>query len=226
MFEWLVFALAWDAVWLALYVSKPSLRRQMLWVSFFTAFTGLTEPLFVPAYWNPPSLFNLASTTHFDVESILFSFGTGGIASVLYEATLNLKHRKMSVPEKSRENRWLHLFSLLVMPIAFGGLFLLTGLNPIYSASAALFIGGVAAVACRPDLGWNTILGGLLNTGLYFVVFSLTIAVFPSFIEAWNLPALSGIIVLGVPAEELMFAFTFGMTWSGVYEHFRHYATK
>ena len=224
MFEWLVFALIWDTVWLALYLSKPHLRHQMLWVSLFTALTGLTAPIFVPRYWNPPSLFNLASKTHFDIESLLFSWGTGGIASVLYEAALNVKHMKMATKELGKERRWLHMFSLSVMPVAFGFLFFFTGLNPIYCVSAGLFLGAVGAVACRSDLGWNTLLGGLLFMGLYFFLFFFVILLFPSFISVWNLSALSGIMVLGVPLEELMFGFTFGMIWSGVYEHIRHYA--
>ncbi len=223
MFEWITFALIWDVVWLAIYVWKPHLRRQMLWVSLFTAFTGLAEPLFVPRYWTPPSLFNLAATTHFDAESLIFSWGTGGIGSVLYEATLNIRHHKMTSEEKHRERRWLHLFSLVVMPIVFGVLFFLTGLNPIYCVSAALFAGAVAAVICRPDLGWNTLLGGLLFMGLYFVLFYFIILLFPWFIGAWNLPALSGFLLFGVPLEELLFAFSFGMMWSGVYEHVRYY---
>jgi hypothetical protein len=224
MFEWLVFALIWNAVWVALYVWKPHLRRQMLWVSLFTAFTGLAEPLFVPRYWNPPSLFNLAATTHFDIESIVFSWGTGGIGSVMYETALNSRHHKMAPAEKRRERRWVHFFSLASMPIVFGVLVFFTGLNPIYCVSAALLAGALAAVVCRPDLGWNTLLGGLLFMGLYFVLFYFIILLFPSFIRAWNLSVLSGFLVFGVPLEELMFAFTFGMMWSGVYEHIRHYA--
>jgi hypothetical protein len=226
MYEWFVFALSLDAVWLVLYALKPNLRRQMLWVSAFTTLTGLAEPIFVPRYWNPPSLFNLTSTTHFDLESLIFSWGTGGIGSAIYEAVLNLKHRKMAPEEQKRERRWLHMFSLLSTPAIFLVLIFFTGLNPIYSLSAALFVGGVAAVACRPDLGWNTLVGGLLFTGLYFVLFALIEAASPSFVDAWNLSALSGILVIGVPLEELMFAFTFGMMWSGVYEHIRYYAIR
>ena len=37
--------------------------------------------------------------------------------------------------------------------------------------------------------------------------------------EVWNLPALSGVLVFGIPLEELLFGWTFGMYWSGVYEH-------
>jgi len=38
--------------------------------------------------------------------------------------------------------------------------------------------------------------------------------------RVWNLEALSGIILLKAPLEELLFAFSFGMYWAGVYEHF------
>jgi hypothetical protein len=223
MFEWLAFALIWDVVWLVFFLSKPHLRRQMLWVSLFTALTGLTEPLFVPRYWNPPSLFNLTTTTHFDIESIIFSWGTGGIGSVLYQAALNARHRKRAPIENQREHRWVHMLSLIVMPTVFGFLVFLTGLNPIYCVSVALFSGAMAAVVCRPDLGWNTLLGGLLFMGLYFVLFFFMVQLFPSFTESWNLSNLSGILVMRIPLEELMFAFTFGMMWSGAYEHVNHY---
>jgi hypothetical protein len=36
----------------------------------------------------------------------------------------------------------------------------------------------------------------------------------------WDLKALSGIMIADIPIEELIFALTFGMYWSGVYEHF------
>lgn len=43
----------------------------------------------------------------------------------------------------------------------------------------------------------------------------------PGYIESvWNLPALGGGLVYGVPLEELLFGFGFGLYWSSVYEHF------
>lgn len=57
----------------------------MMVVSLWTSLLGLTEPLFVPEYWAPPSLFDLASRTGFDIESFIFSFAIGGIAVVIYE---------------------------------------------------------------------------------------------------------------------------------------------
>jgi hypothetical protein len=58
--------------------------------------------------------------------------------------------------------------------------------------------------------------GGLFLL-LYFVVFAAFNLAFPGYVAAvWNLPALSGVVVVGVPLEELLFAFTFGLYWSSV----------
>jgi hypothetical protein len=219
MYEWLLFSLCYLTIWAVIYLIKPKLRKEMMYVSAFTSLTGLTEPIFVPAYWSPPSLFNLTARTGFDIESIIFSFAMGGIASVLYEAVLNLKHRKL---DRSDKRRWLHFASLASIPFVFTALMLMK-INPIYAASMAMLVGGFAATLCRPDLARNAWLGGALLTGLYFTFFLFMVTAFPDFISAWNLSALSGILVLGVPFEELMYAFTFGMLWSGIYEHIKGY---
>jgi len=58
----------------------------MILVSLLTAPLGLTEPFFVPAYWLPFTLFDLARQTRFDLESLLFSFAVGGTGAILYES--------------------------------------------------------------------------------------------------------------------------------------------
>jgi len=72
----------------------------MFWVSLLTAPFGLTEPLFVPEYWNPPSLFNLAARTGFDIESIIFCFAIGGVGAVLYNTIIKTRVGKISLHEK------------------------------------------------------------------------------------------------------------------------------
>ena len=37
--------------------------------------------------------------------------------------------------------------------------------------------------------------------------------------RVWNLAALSGVMIAGIPLEELLFGFAFGIYWSGAYEH-------
>ena len=90
-----------------------------------------------------------------------------------------------------------------------------------------MFIGGVAAILCRPDLTKKIAIGAVLFLALYFISFLLFNIIYPGSVQKnWNLTAISGILVFGVPLEELMFAFTFGMMWSSVYEHIKWYKLK
>ena len=45
------------------YWGGQELRKEMWKMSWWTMFFGLTEPFFVPEYWFPPSLFDLAKKT-------------------------------------------------------------------------------------------------------------------------------------------------------------------
>ena len=56
--------------------------HEMWWASFACSFFGVTEPLFVPEYWDPPSILKLC---RWDLESFIFCFGVGGLAAVLTE---------------------------------------------------------------------------------------------------------------------------------------------
>ncbi|MEQ9002560.1 MAG: hypothetical protein RIE74_03260, partial [Pseudomonadales bacterium] len=75
----------WSAILLVLWalvfaaLRSPASRREMLVTSTLTALLGLTEPLFVPEYWNPPTLFDLAQRSGFDIESLVFAFAVGGL---------------------------------------------------------------------------------------------------------------------------------------------------
>jgi cellobiose-specific phosphotransferase system component IIC len=224
MNPWLVFSLILLGVWLLVWLARPGQRKEMLWASILTAPFGLTEPLFVPAYWNPPSLFNLAATTGFDLESLVFSFAIGGIGAVIYETLFKPRHVRMSAHEKMGMRHQYHLWALVSPLAVFVPLHLLTSLNPIYTASIAMLVGAASGMVCRPDLKTKIAAGSLLFLALYFVFFLGFNLAYPGFVqEVWNLPALSGILISGVPLEELMFAFTFGGLWSSYYEHVNWY---
>ncbi len=193
----------------------------MLVVSLWTSLLGLTEPLFVPEYWNPPSLFDLAHRTGFDIESLIFSFAMGGIAVAIYDWVFNPRHAITSERERHNQHHKYHLWAILSAPIIFLILLLATDLNPIYSSFIALMAGGIATWYCRPDLKKKMFASAFLFLGLYFVYFLTLVAFYPGYVEqVWNLPAISGIRFVGVPIEELMFAFGIGFLWSSVYEHF------
>ena len=224
---WLTFSLIFFTIWVFIWLIKPKLRKEMFWVSLFTMPFGLTEPLFVPLYWNPPSLFSLASKTGFDIESLIFSFAIGGLGAVIYESVFKTRHQKMNKHEMHSRKHNFHLLALTSPAIMFIPLILFTRINPIYSAIIAMFTGGIAAMLCRPDLKKKILIGGLIFFMLYFIFFVLFNLIYPGLVlKVWNLSALSGVLIIGVPLEEIIFAFTFGMLWSSVYEHIKWYKLK
>ena len=219
-YAWFIWASTFLVPWIALYLVNPKERTVMWQASIATALFGLTEPLFVPAYWSPPSLFELARRTGFDVESLIFAFAIGGIGTVLY-STITRRHiEPLSPAERAAPIHRLHLAALLVPFVSFVPLYLLTW-NPIYPAITSLVLGAIASALCRPELLRKTIVGGFLFVGLY-ATFMLGLKwLAPGYIEAvWNLSTLSGGLVGGIPLEELLFGFAFGLYWTGVYEHF------
>ncbi len=209
-------------IWLFFYWKKPGSRKKMLLVSFLTAPLGLTEPLFVPSYWLPYTLFDLARRTRFDVESLLFSFAVGGITAILYESLWGKLRKPVSMHEMHQVKHRFHRLALLSPFVSFGLLYFFTPLNPIYSTVIAMAIGAAATWFCRPDLLRAMLTGSFLFLGLYFAVFWVGFVwLFPGYVEAvWNLPAISGILIAGIPIEELLFAASLGAMWSSVYEHF------
>lgn len=226
-YAWFIWSIIILGLWSIVYWWKPEFRKEMWKMSWWTMPLGLTEPFFVPEYWFPPSLFALANKTGFDIESLLFSFAIGGLGVVIYRliypSTLSQIHDSAKKSKKHKMHRYILLLPLAVAFV----LSVYTSLNPIYYGVIALFIGGLTTLYCRPDLKSKIWIGGLLFTGLYIIYFGSLILVFPDYVNLyWNIKALSGIIILGIPLEELMFAFTCGMYWSGLYEHIFWYQLK
>ena len=223
-YAWLIWSLFFLMIWIILYLSKPFFRKEMLSISFGTMVLGFTEPLFVPEYWNPPTLFDLAQRTGFDIESLIFTFAIGGTGSVLYRAIYKRNVTKMEIGEMKHSRHKFHIY-ILISPIPiFLALAVFAELNHIYCGVIAMFAGALLTLYCRPDLKWKIWIGGLLFLIYYFIFFLTLLAFFPDFVtRVWNLEVLTGILFLGIPIEELMYAFTFGMLWSSLYEHILWY---
>lgn len=216
---WLAWASAFLLPWILLYAVFPVHREAMWKTSAVTSLFGLTEPLFVPEYWNPPTLFDLAQRTGFDIESLIFCFAIGGVGAALYNVLTGRALVPMTRAERALRLHRYHYAALATPAVVFLALYFLPW-NPIYPSVIALLAGTMAAAACRPDLARKTLVGGALFLA-YYVIFMLGLeGSAPGYIDrVWNLAALSGVLVYGIPLEELLFGFAFGLYWTGVYEH-------
>lgn len=218
-YTWLIWSATFLLPWITLFVARPVLRTRMLLASVLTAPFGLTEPLFVPAYWNPPSLFDLAQRTGFDLESLIFSFTIGGLAAAGYRASTPAAESSLNHWARQAANHRWHLAALFSPFVVFAVLWAAPW-NPIYAGIGAMIVGALATLICRRDLARNAIIGGLLFFTLYLVFLLGLKWMWPGYIEAvWNLPDLLRWRPAGLVLEELLFGFAFGMYWSCVYEH-------
>ncbi len=166
-YVWLIWASVFLLPWTALFVAWPVLPRPMLWARALTAPFGLTEFLFVPAYWNPPSLFDLAHRTGFDIESRILCFAIGGLAVAGYRALAPASEHALAPQVRSSHlHRW-HRARLRARSSYW--CVADAALEPDLSGITALFAGALASGLCRPDLWPNTLIGGLLFLALYTV---------------------------------------------------------
>ncbi len=219
-YVWLLWASAFLIPWALVYWRFSAQRRAMLWASIFTTPFGLTEPIFVPEYWMPPSLFDLAANTGFDIESLIFCFGIGGIGSVFYNLLSQKVPQSVAACARHHDQHRHHYKALSAPFVVFIALYFFPW-NPIYPSIIAMFVGAWATMLCRPDLKRKTWIGGLLFLVYYAVFLAGLEWSAPGYIDrVWNMEVLSGITVWFMPIEELLFAIGFGMYWSGVYEHF------
>ncbi|WP_348701693.1 lycopene cyclase domain-containing protein [uncultured Marinobacter sp.] len=218
-YTWLIWSSTFLIPWIALFVAYPHHRRVMWRSSLATMPFGLTEPLFVPEYWNPPSLFSLAQQTGFDIESLIFCFAIGGIGVVLYNIITGQQFEPLPRAERARRR---HRHHKLVLASPFIVFIVLVGLpwNAIYPGIIAMAVGAAASIWCRPDLKRKTWIGGSLFLA-YYVVFLVGLELMaPGYIDqVWKHDVLTGLHIAGFPIEEILFAFTFGMYWTGAYEH-------
>jgi hypothetical protein len=223
-------------------------RREFWWGSAVCSLLGFSEPLYVPEYWSPPSVF---SYHRWDLESFLFCFAVGGIASVLpnlgpaRELFYRLDHtlwrlgwrvrsslqargpqgEQGGVPMGAASEAHLTKTELrrdnMLLVALFLGAFGTTAhlhLNVIYDTSLTSAAAGLFIAWRTPRLRWEVVAGGISFVLLYALVLGIISLRYPEFFQCWNLQASSGRSVLGAPIEEYLFAATFGMFWAPLYE--------
>src|SRR3989344_2191199 len=197
-------------IWAGFFVYRADMRKAMIWsgctyvADLSIGFVVLkiimpdlaSERTIVPGYWDPNTLFDLGRRTGgYAIEDAIYMFLTGGIAAAIYEELFrkHIGHRRAK-----------HKPHIAMAAGAAGGLF---------AASFAIWIQ-------RKDLIKHSIFGGVSYLIVYVASFLLFLQLFPNYITLhYSIENLSGFLLLGVPLEELLFAFSFGLMWSPIYEY-------
>jgi hypothetical protein len=218
-YSYLVGVLIFGAAWVACYILGKKYRAEIRWGTLISAPMALTNILFVPQYWTPPSLFDLDQKIKVGIEDFLWAAAVGGIASVVAEILLE---ERLSVLRKRTRKR--HFAPFVVVVVIFIALQVWHPGKTIYNTIIAFAVGALVIAYLRSDLISTMIVGALSFTVLYFALFLIFLFLYPGFIQRYyNVPNLLGIYVAGVPIEELLFAGTGGAIWSVAYEYVQGY---
>lgn len=210
-YAYAVMTLTFIVIWTALFVLLPRSRPAIFWTSLIFAPAGpISEFWFIPEYWHPIYLIDIAvGGWHFGVEDFLGTFALAGILAGIFES-LALRRGFAELPRVS--------FGTLLRMIGWGvvGFFLMAFLasglemNSSYAILLTVMVTSLLMLLRRwkilPLVMPIAVIFGLLFW-LFYVVFFLPI--FPGVIQAfWNLENTWGIMLVGVPIEELLWAST------------------
>jgi len=220
-YAYFIGALIGLAIWLIFFILRKDLRKEILFGSLLAAPFGFSGSLFIPEYWDPITLFDLASKAKFTIEGILFCFSFGGIATVVFEV---FTRKKLVKIKPNYKTHILPYFSFIAMIIILEFMF---PDKSIYNASIAPLLLAIYIGYKRRDLIKQMLFGGIIFTLLYLLFFIIFNSIFPDYVEkVYTLKNLLGINILGTPIEEFIFAFAAGTAWSAFYEYVKGYKTK
>jgi len=204
-YTYMSFSLLLLAIWAACWWQSDSQRSNMLWSSILAAPFGFLSIFFVPYYWDPIRLIEFGT----GLEDLIFSFAGGGIAWSC--ATYPFRHRLHL--QFDRQRLIIVYLATCAAGILFGWLLNLAGTAPMAITFAGFAFAVTIYLLLRRSLLTLMLAGAGIYGTFYLLICLLAFNLQPEFINQWNLLALSGIVWLGIPIEELGWGIGFGAAW-------------
>ncbi|MEK7128363.1 MAG: lycopene cyclase domain-containing protein [Patescibacteria group bacterium] len=199
-------------IWLAFFLHRRDLRTEILKMSLILGLCGpISQMWYLQDYWSPQTF----TGTRIGIEDFLFGFFIGGIVSVVY---LEMFNKHLSRP-KNRHHHWRLLFVFIAIFLFFFNILFYFGVNSIYASIAAFLSLAVFIYYFRQDLFIDGLASGIFLAIIMFLAYLAFLFVFPETISRWwFLHNISGILILGIPMEELLWAFSLGLVAGPTYE--------
>ena len=208
--------LSFLAVWIIFYIVCANVRREMITMSLLIGIVSVLTAYFwwTSDWWHPLTI----THTRVGIEDFLMGFSSGGVMAVAYEVVF----KKLYAP---RDNRHYHPsgFTILVMLALLTSWFIWgIGLSSFWASTLAMLFIASTLLMFRKDLFLNSILSGFLMFGISFLFYYSIIMVSPTWVQStYNFRYLSGVLIFGIPIEELVFWFIAGLVFGPFYEYWK-----
>lgn len=198
--------------WLIIFLLRKDLRRTLVVMSIIGGFVGLlTEYLWWTLDWWHPETF---TGTRIGLEDFLLGFSNFGIISVFYQFAF----KKKTVKVKSlKSNKGVITGLILFSLVSISTLHYVFGLTTYIAFILTSLVWLVVYAVIRRDLLPSALILGLItvlaSTAVYFCLQFLS----PGWIErTWFFNNLTGVVIAGIPLEDLLFYFFVGAVLSPV----------
>ncbi len=200
-------------VWLGIFLKRSDLRNEMIIMSIVGGLLAVfTEPYFLKDYWRA----ELISGFSLPFSDFLFGFSWGGVAATIY--TIAFPGTRWNPVYKSHTVLFfIILFSFLLL-FHLGVNF--TSINSIYIAILMTVLSSTAGLLLRKDLFGIAFTSAFIFSIIYFAFFrGFILLLYPQLlIKFWLLHNLSGINIIGVPIEEILWAASCGFMFGPAYK--------
>lgn len=215
-------SLIFGIVWLWIFLKRPDLRKEQIFMSFFICLFGFTEHIYYGNYWTPEFLIDL-KVVNVGFESLLLSFFYGGIASSSYELIASKKLKKLRYTK--RKQRLMEvIISILTGALTFAVFWQIIDINIIYASGIGFLVTGLLISYFRKDLFYPALLNALIFGFLSLGILILFGIIFNGIFDAWwRMDMLTGYRIMQVPIEELMWHLGLGFAAGPLYEIWKGY---
>ncbi len=202
-------------IWAVFFFKRKDLRQEMVVMSSITGFLAVffSYYFWTVDWWRPLNM----TATRIGVEDFIAGFIAGGIVAVIYEVLFKRELHKRKIHHHT--NGAFTLILLLASTLLF--LFYGVGLTSFWATAIAFKLVAVIMLFMRKDLFINAVLSGILMMIVSLASYYLIMLVSPGWMDATYLPTLSGILVTGIPLEELIFWFLAGCVFGPFYEYWQ-----
>lgn len=216
-YSYLIGAIVMLVIWIVLFLWRKDIRKEMLVMSILIGVLALPlNYLYIQDWWHPLTV----TGTALGIEDLILGFAGGGIAAVVYEVIFKMRFKKRKIGKKlTKLELILPLASALIL---FFGIFYLFKISSFYSAVIASIIPIGFIYYKRKDLILDSLASGFLIMFFALPAYWIPELISPGWIaSAWYLDKISGILVWGVPLEDVIWWFLVGLFIGPLYEYWQ-----
>jgi hypothetical protein len=213
-YAYLTGALLYLLLWGIFYLRRADLRREMAWMGALSVLYAVPHELLIWTrdWWHPQTV----TGTIIGVEDVFYAFGNGGVLAAIFALVFGLEARPAGAYLPWLYRAVPYAVNALLPPV----LVFAVGLHSFVASGLGALLAVALILRARPDLLGAAMWSAALGTVVSFPFYWLMRLLLPGYIAStWYLERLSGIDVLGIPVEDVVW-YLYTAAFLGTYYKF------